>query len=53
MNRRVLKRAIGDAMHAIRCAAGYHIRWLMRAFLAQAAKAREGGFFGSLRTGYI
>jgi hypothetical protein len=30
---------VGDALHAISCAAGYNIRWLMRAILAQAAKA--------------
>jgi hypothetical protein len=34
-----LKGAIGDALHAISCAAGYNIRWLMRAIVAQAAKA--------------
>ena len=28
-------------MHAISCAAGYNIRWLMRAIAAQAAKAAK------------
>ena len=28
-----LKGSIGDALHAISCAAGYNIRWLMRAIL--------------------
>ena len=28
-------------MHAISCAAGYNIRWLMRAIVAQAAKAAK------------
>ena len=42
-----LKGAIGEALHAISCAAGYNIRWLMRAIVAQAAKA---AFFGALKT---
>jgi hypothetical protein len=25
---------VGDAIHAVLCAAGYNIRWLMRAILA-------------------
>jgi hypothetical protein len=25
---------VGDALHAISCAAGYNIRWLMRAIVA-------------------
>ena len=36
-----LKGAIGDALHAISCAAGYNIRWLLRAMAAQAAKAAK------------
>jgi IS5 family transposase len=31
MDRCWLKGALGDALHAISCAAGYNIRWLMRA----------------------
>ena len=31
-------------MHAISCAAGYNIRWLMRAILAQAAKPAKAAF---------
>jgi len=30
----LLKGEVGDAMHAVLCAAGYNIRWLMRAILA-------------------
>ena len=41
MDRCWLKAAIGDALHAISCAAGYNIRWLMRAIVAQAAKAAK------------
>jgi len=31
-------------LHAISCAAGYNIRWLMRAIVAQAAKAAKAVF---------
>ena len=31
MNRCWLKGAVGDALHALSCAAGYNIRWLLRA----------------------
>jgi IS5 family transposase len=41
MDRCWLKGAVGDALHAISCAAGYNIRWLMRAILAQAAQATK------------
>ena len=34
MDRNWLKGEVGDAMHAVLCAAGYNIRWLMRAILA-------------------
>ena len=44
MDRCWLKGASGDALHAISCAAGYNIRWLMRAILAQAAKAVKAAF---------
>ena len=30
MNRRHLKGADGDSLHAVLCAAGYNIRWLLR-----------------------
>ena len=44
MDRCWLKGAAGDALHAISCAAGYNIRWLMRAIVAQAAKAAKAAF---------
>jgi IS5 family transposase len=44
MDRYWLKGAVGDALHAISCAAGYNIRWLMRAIVAQAAKAATAAF---------
>jgi len=31
MNRCWLKGSIGDALHALSCAVGYNLRWLMRA----------------------
>ena len=31
MNRCWLKGSIGDALYALSCAVGYHLRWLMRA----------------------
>ena len=34
MDRNWLKGEIGDAIHAVLCAAGYNIRWLMRAIIA-------------------
>jgi IS5 family transposase len=39
MDRCWLQGAAGDALHAISCALGYNIRWLMRALQAKAAKA--------------
>ena len=44
MDRCWLKGAIGDALHAISSAAGYNIRWLLRAIVAQAAKAAKAAF---------
>jgi IS5 family transposase len=38
MDRCWLPGAIGDALHALSCAAGYNIRWLMRAIARLAAK---------------
>lgn len=39
MDRCWMPGATGDALHALSCALGYNIRWLMRALLAKAAKA--------------
>jgi IS5 family transposase len=38
MDRCWLQGALGDALHALSCAAGYNIRWLMRAIVRLAAK---------------
>ena len=38
MDRCWLQGALGDALHAISCAAGYDIRWLLRAITRLAAK---------------
>ncbi len=34
MDRNWLEGEVGDAIHAVLCAAGYNIRWLMRTILA-------------------
>ena len=34
----LLQRALGDALHALSCAAGYNIRWLMRAIIRLGQK---------------
>lgn len=39
MDRCWLQGASGDALHALSCALGYNIRWLMRALQAKARKA--------------
>ena len=39
MDRCHLKGALGDALHAVLCAAGYNLRWLMRAVLRLGLKA--------------
>jgi transposase, IS5 family len=44
MDRCWLAGPTGDALHALSCAAGYNIRWLMRAILEQAAKAAKAVF---------
>lgn len=44
MDRCWLQGAVGDALHALSCAAGYNIRWLMRAI----ARLGLGGLFGAL-----
>jgi IS5 family transposase len=41
MDRCWLHGALGDALHALCCAAGYNIRWLLRAI----ARLGVGGFF--------
>ncbi len=38
MDRCWLQGAVGDALHALSCAAGYNIRWLLRAIARLAAK---------------
>jgi transposase, IS5 family len=38
MQRCWLKCALGDALHALSCAAGYNIRWLLRAIAGKIAK---------------
>ena len=38
MQRCWLKGELGDALHALSCAAGYNIRWLLRAIAAKAEK---------------
>ena len=44
MDRCWLQGAIGDALHALSCAAGYNIRWLLRAI----ARLRLGALFCAL-----
>ena len=41
MDRCWLQGAVGDALHALSCAAGYNIRWLLRAIV----RLGVGGFF--------
>jgi transposase, IS5 family len=38
MQRCWLKGTLGDALHALSCAAGYNTRWLLRAIAGKAAK---------------
>lgn len=38
MIRCYLKGSVGDALHAISCAAGYNIRWLLRAIMRLGLK---------------
>ena len=45
MDRCWLKGPEGDALHAVLCAAGFNIRWLLRAIAEQAAKAAKAFFF--------
>jgi IS5 family transposase len=39
MDRCWLKGALGDALHCISCAAGYNVRWLLRAIVAKGIKS--------------
>ena len=39
MDRCWLKGAVGDALHALCCAAGYNIRWLLRAIARKGLAA--------------
>jgi IS5 family transposase len=48
MDRCWLKGTEGDALHAVLCAAGFNIRWLMRAIAEQATKAAKAFVFGLL-----
>jgi IS5 family transposase len=41
MDRCWLKGSEGDALHAVLCAAGFNIRWLLRAIAQQVAKAAK------------
>ena len=45
MQRCWLQGEMGDALHALSCAAGYNIRWLLRAIASQAAKDAKAFFF--------
>jgi IS5 family transposase len=53
MDRCWLQGAIGDALHALSCAAGYNIRWLMRAIVRLAAKRLSLAQFGQALYGQI
>jgi IS5 family transposase len=46
MGRCWLQGAVGDALHALSCAAGYNIRWLLRAI----ARLGLGALFCALST---
>ncbi len=50
MQRCWLKGALGDALHALSCAAGYNIRWLLRAIAGQAAKDAKAFLWALLGT---
>jgi transposase, IS5 family len=43
-----LKGELGDALHALSCAAGYNIRWLLRAIAAKSAKDAKAFLFALL-----
>ena len=48
MDRCWLQGAVGDALHAINCAAGYNIRWLLRAIARLGLGGLFCAFFGVL-----
>mgnify|MGYP001169815332 FL=1 len=50
MDRCWLKGATGDAIHAVLCAAGYNIRWLLRAIVRLGLKGLFAPVFALLRT---
>ena len=45
MDRCWLKGQMGDAIHAVLCAAGYNLRWLMRAVVRLGLKGFFARFF--------
>ena len=46
MDRCWLQGALGDALHTLSCAAGYNLRWLMRAIMRLGLKP-NGTYFDS------
>ena len=50
MQRCWLKGALGDALHALSCAAGYNIRWLLRAIAGKTAKDAKAFLWALLGT---
>lgn len=50
MDRCWLKGATGDALHAVLCAAGYNIRWLLRAIVRLGLKGLFAPVFALLVT---
>jgi IS5 family transposase len=53
MERCWLPGALGDALHALSCAAGYNIRWLMRAIVRLAARRHSLASIGVALYGRI
>lgn len=49
MQRCWLKGELGDALHALSCAAGYNIRWLLRAIAAKSTKDAKAFLLALLR----
>jgi transposase, IS5 family len=50
MQRCWLRGELGDALHALSCAAGYNIRWLLRAIAGKAAKDAKAFLWALLGT---
>jgi transposase, IS5 family len=50
MQRCWLQGELGDALHALSCAAGYNIRWLLRAIAGKAAKDAKAFIWALLGT---